>query len=306
MKQFDIAIIGGGPAGLYTYYLAQKNKLNVCLLEANNCLGGQPSILFPIKLIHDYPQYKEIRANDLMNQFINQIDDQSNIILNTSVSDVIVNYDGVEVLTNKEPVKAKYVVIATGGGFFKFNKIDGIEDESIHYCVKDLETYKNKKVVVCGGGDSAIDWAWELLTNNITKDLSLVHRRDEFRASGTKLEQVLSNVKVYLNKTSKVTSKNKLELTDKNDNTKTILDYDYCLVFFGQSYSLQDNKLLSHFNLDTSNRIVVDEACKTNINSIYAIGNVSSFNNKPKLIHVAVSDATKAINDIVGRINKHE
>ncbi len=299
MKIYDIAIIGGGPGGLYAHYYANQNNLSSILIEANNELGGQPTILFPIKAIHDYPEWENIQASELMNDFIKKANFPE-IILNTSVNRIEQSNDCYQLTTNNQPIYAKYVIIATGGGFFKFNKIDGIESKNIHYVVKDLNQYKDKKVVIAGGGDAALDWASEILKRRLTNDLSIVHRRDEFRAAKAKIDCLKCyQYKTYLNKTSKVISENELQIIDKTTNKKEILPFDYLIVQYGQSYSLQDNEMLKPFNLDLQNHIKVDDKCRTNVKDIYAIGNVASYNDKPKLIHVAVSDAKKAIDDIL-------
>lgn len=299
MKIYDIAIIGGGPGGLYAHYYAHQKNLSSILIEANNELGGQPTILFPIKAIHDYPGWESIQASQLMNEFIEKAN-YPDIVLNTSVSKIEQADGCYEIITNKEPIHAKFVIIATGGGFFKFNKIDGVESKKIHYVVKNINVYKDKKVIIAGGGDAALDWAAEILKRHLTNDLSIVHRRNEFRACHTKVDCLKDyEYKTFLNKTSKVIEDGKLEITDNVTNEKQILPFDYLIVQYGQTYSLQDNQMLKPFNLDLQNRIKVDQNCRTNMGNIYAIGNVASYNDKPRLIHVAVSDAKKAIDDIV-------
>lgn len=299
MKVYDIAIIGGGPGGLYAHYYANQKKLSSILIEANNELGGQPTILFPVKAIHDYPGWESIQASELMNDFIKKAK-YPDIVLNTSVAKIEQDNECYRLVTNKEPIFAKFVIIATGGGFFKFNKIAGVESKKIHYVVKNLNDYKGKKVIIAGGGDAALDWASEILKRKLTNDLSIVHRRDEFRAVRTKLDCLKCyKYKTYLNKTSKVIASNKLEITDNKTGKVEVLPFDYLIVQYGQTYSLQDNQMLKPFNLDLQNRIKVDEHCRTNMGGIYAIGNVASYNDKPRLIHVAVSDAKKAIDDIL-------
>lgn len=299
MNKYDIAIIGGGPGGLNALHFAQEAGFKACLFEANNTLGGQPMILFPIKAIHDCPGFEEVSANDITNTFINQIKDKKDIFLNQTVNKIDATDDGY-VVNN---ILAKYVIIATGGGFFRFNKIDGCQCDNIHYSVKDINLYKDKKIIVCGGGDSALDWVYEILSRNLTNDLTLVHRRNEFRAQPCKLDKVKSfNIKYEMNKTSKVLDNHTLRLTDNENNDVKTLNFDYLIVQFGQSYALQDNSLLGGFPLDNRNRVIVDENCKTPLKNIYAIGNVSSWNNKPSLIVTAMNDAKKAIEDI----KKHE
>lgn len=299
MNKYDIAIIGAGPGGLYAKYYADKLGLKSCLFEANNELGGQPRILFPIKAIHDFPGKDGMSANDLTNGFVNQIRDKQNIFLNTAVNKINASDDGY-IVNN---VLAKNIIIATGGGFFRFNKIDGIQSETVHYVVKDINLYKNKKVVVCGGGDSALDWVYEILSRSLTTDLTLVHRRNEFRAQPIKLEKVKDfNIQYEMNKTSKVLDDHTLQLTDNETKEIKTINFDYLIVQFGQSYALQDNSLLGGFELDSRNRIIVDQNCKTKLKNIYAIGNVASFNNKPSLIITAIEDAKKAVEDI----KKHE
>ena len=299
MKIYDIAIIGAGPGGLKAHAYAHQKGLSSILIEANSELGGQPTILFPVKAIHDYPDYESIPAAELMNEFIKKAN-FPDIVKSTSVYKIEQADGHYQLITNNEPIHAKYVIIATGGGFFKFNKIDGVESKKIHYVVKDLNLYRNKKVIIAGGGDAALDWVAEILKRNLTKDLSIVHRRDEFRAVRTKLETVEKyKFKKYMNKSSTVIANNKLEIVDKVTGKKEILPFDYLIVQYGQTYSLQDNEMLKPFNLDLQNRIKVDSRCRTNIGNIYAIGNVASFEDKPRLIHVAVSDAIKAIDDIL-------
>jgi len=308
MKHYDIAIIGAGPAGLYAHYYAGLKGFKSCLLEANNEVGGQPSILFPIKSIHDYPGFSDIKGSELINMFVNQIKDKTNIFTNTTIKSINKSKDGYELTTNNDSYSAKYIIIATGGGFFRFNKINGIESKNIHYCVKNLEEYRDKKVIIAGGGDSAIDWALEILKNNITNDLTIVHRRNEFRANGSKIDNLktFSQCKIVLNKSSEVAAENELTIVDNETKKIEKLPFDYLIVQYGQTYSLADNDMLSLFKLDKINRIMVDACGKTGVDHIYAIGNVSNFEDKPRLISIAVTDAIKAIENIVKEIKQYE
>ena len=308
MKSYDIAIIGAGPGGLYAHYYANLKGFKSCIIEANDACGGQPLMLFPQKEIHDFPCFEKVTGHEIIDILSSQISNKENIFLKTAATHIEKENDSLIIQTkNGETFSSKFIIIATGGGFFNYNKINGVENPTTHYSVKDINVYKDKKVVIAGGGDSAIDWALELLKKGITKDVSIVHRRNEFRANGQKIEELKSfNPTFYLNKSAVVLDGNRLGLTDNQTSKVDVLRYDYLIVQYGLSFSLQDNTLLKNFKLSTANSIIVDYWGRTNIDNIYAIGNAAFHDNKPKLISIAVTDAIKAIDDIAKKVHKYE
>lgn len=302
MTKYDVAIIGAGPGGLYAYYYAHLKGLKAILVEANNIIGGQPAILFPTKTIYDFPGFNKILAKQLINKLISQVD-KKNIIVNCQIDKIYKHKQCFKLSSSncKKSFLAKYLVLATGGGVFRFNTIDGdSKSKNVHYFVTNINIYKNKKVLIAGGGDSAIDWAYEILKNKITKYVTIIHRRNVFRAAKNKVDKLKKKgCKLCLDKKVKIIANNKVELEDNSSGKKQIMNFDYLIVQYGLNYDLKTNNLLKMFMLNEKNQIKVNNACETNVDGIYAIGNIAASGSKPRLIIVAICDAIKAIESIL-------
>jgi thioredoxin reductase (NADPH) len=159
---YDVLIIGGGPAGIYCGYVAHNKGLKAILVESNDSLGGQPLLIYSQKPIYDYPAFCGIKAYELTNKLIDQLVNHSEtkVLLKTTIKSYSKEDKLFKVtLTNNEVIETKAIIIACGGGIFKPNRLENIssENKNIHYLVQPLDVYKNKKVVVLGGGDSAVD-----------------------------------------------------------------------------------------------------------------------------------------------------
>ncbi|GHU30470.1 hypothetical protein FACS1894166_00170 [Bacilli bacterium] len=158
---YDTLIIGGGPAGIFAAYLAKNKGLHPLLIEANDCLGGQPLMLYSQKLIHDYPGYKEVKTHILMNNLIEQLNSASvEVCLKTTITSYAKTGEVFSVnLSNGEEIRTKSIIIASGAGLFNQNKLDvpGSNMFDVEYTVHDLEEYEGKDVIILGGGDSAVD-----------------------------------------------------------------------------------------------------------------------------------------------------
>jgi len=202
MIKTDILIIGAGPTGLFTVFEAGLLKLKCHLIDALPQAGGQCSEIYPKKPIYDIPGFPEVLAGDLVANLMEQIKPfQPGFTLGERAETIEkLNDDSFVVTTNKGTKHhAPIVAIAGGLGSFEPRKpqlenLTKYEDKGIAYIIKDPEVYRNKKVLIAGGGDSALDWA--IFLADVAAEVTLVHRRNEFRGALDSVEKVqeLKNV----------------------------------------------------------------------------------------------------------------
>ncbi len=304
MIKTDILIIGAGPVGLFTVFEAGLLQLKCHLIDALAQPGGQCSEIYPKKPIYDIPGFPEIMAGDLTKNLLEQCKQfQPGFTLGERAEDIKKNDEGYFVVkTNKGTIhQAKVVVIAAGLGSFEPRKplIDNIkmyEEKGIDYLIKDPEIYKNKKVVIAGGGDSALDWSIHLAKLNA--NVTLVHRRNEFRGALDSVEKVRilkKQSKIDVITPAEIThlhGDNKLEkVTISKENKKIILDTDYFIPLFGLSPKLGP---IANWGLDLDkNSIKVNTLdYQTNIPGIFAIGDINTYPGKLKLILCGFHEAT--------------
>ena len=189
MIKTDILIIGAGPVGLFAVFEAGLLKMKCHLIDILPKAGGQCIELYPKKPIYDIPGYPEILAGDLINNLIEQGRQfEPGYTLGEKAEKLEKKSDGSFVVTTNKGTKhnAPIVVIAGGLGGFQprkpnFDGIEEYEDKGVSYFIKEPSIYKDKNVVISGGGDSALDWTIELA--KIAKRVTLVHRRNEFRGA---------------------------------------------------------------------------------------------------------------------------
>ena len=198
MIETDILIIGAGPTGLFTVFEAGLLKLKCHIIDGLPQPGGQLSELYPKKPIFDIPGFPSVLAGDLVTNLMEQIKQfQPGFTLNEVAETIDQLEDGTFIVTTNKGTKhhANSVAIAGGLGSFEPRKpqLEGIEfyeqnDRGIEYFVKDPEKFRNKKVVISGGGDSALDWS--IFLSNVASSVILVHRRNEFRGALDSVEKV--------------------------------------------------------------------------------------------------------------------
>ncbi|OKL35220.1 NAD(P)/FAD-dependent oxidoreductase, partial [Domibacillus mangrovi] len=183
----DITIIGGGPVGLFTAFYAGMRQASVKIIESLPQLGGQLSALYPEKYIYDIAGFPKVRAQELIDNLVEQMNQfEPTISLEQSVETIERMENGVfSITTNKEIHYTKAIIITAGNGAFQPRKLkiegeEKFESANIHYFVQNLQQFAGKRVVVFGGGDSAVDWA--LMIEPVAEEVTLVHRRDKFRA----------------------------------------------------------------------------------------------------------------------------
>ena len=298
MIKTDIIIIGAGPAGLFAVFEAGLLKLRCHLIDILPNPGGQCSELYPKKPIYDIPGHPEILAGDLVENLLNQCSQfQPGFTLGESAEKINKNSEGLfTVVTDKGTAhQAPVVVIAGGlGGFHPrkpiINNIESYEEKGISYFIKDPNLYKNKNVLIAGGGDSALDWTIELA--NIASNVTLIHRRNEFRGvldSVEKVQELKNKNKINLIAPAEVVSlmgDDKLKSVEiKIENSENItLNVDCFIPLFGLTPKLGS---INDWGLEIEKKsIKVDNTLnyQTNVPGIFAIGDINTYPGKLKLI----------------------
>jgi thioredoxin reductase (NADPH) len=300
MIKTDLIIIGAGPTGLFTVFEAGLLKMKTHLIDALPQPGGQCSEIYPKKPIYDIPAYPEILAGDLVQRLMEQIKPfKPGFTLGERAETLQKLDDGSFVVTTSKGTAhhAPVVVIAGGLGSFEPRKppisnIQDFEDRGVAYMVRDPETFRNKKVVIAGGGDSALDWS--IFLADIASEVSLVHRRNEFRGALDSVEKASE-----LAKLGKIKLRTEAEVTklygdehleavviEHNDSSKgeTYVETDFFIPLFGLSPKLGP---LGDWGLEIEkNAIKVNNSYdyQTNIPGGYAIGDVNTYPGKLKLI----------------------
>jgi thioredoxin reductase (NADPH) len=302
---FDITIIGGGPVGLFTAFYAGMRQASVKIIESLPQLGGQLSALYPEKYIYDIAGFPKIRAQELVDQLLAQMSQfESTICLEQSVESIVRTADGkFAITTNEETHYAKAVIITAGNGAFQPRKIkiegeDKFENANLHYFVQDLNQFAGKKVVVFGGGDSAVDWA--LMIEPIAEKVTIIHRRDKFRAHEHSVEQLKQSKVEILTPyvPAQLVGDEKIEkvvVTEAKSGEPLEIEVDDVLVNYGFVSSLGPIK---DWGLEIeSNSIVVNSRMETNIEGIYAAGDICTYEGKVKLIASGFGEAPTAVSN---------
>ena len=306
MIQTDILIIGAGPTGLFTVFEAGLLKLRCHLIDALPQPGGQCSEIYPKKPIYDIPAYPEILAGDLTDKLMEQIKQfEPGFTLGERADTIEKQEDGSFVVTTNKGTKHKAPIVAIAGGLGSFEprkppipNIINFEDRGVEYMIKEPELYRDKDVVIAGGGDSALDWS--IFLTDVAKSVTLVHRRNEFRGaldSVDKVQELKDAGKLTLITPAEVkgiVGENKVEgvLIAPKDQEEYTLACDHFIPLFGLSPKLGP---IANWGLEIEkNAIKVNNALdyQTNIPGIYAIGDVNTYPGKLKLILCGFHEAT--------------
>lgn len=305
MIKTDILIIGAGPTGLFTVFEAGLLKLKCHLIDALPQAGGQCSEIYPKKPIYDIPGFPEILAGELTDNLLEQCKQfEPGFTLGERAETIEKQDDGSFIVTTNKGTKHQAPVVAIAGGLGSFEprkplieSIEKYEDAGIEYIIKDPEFYRNKRVVIAGGGDSALDWS--IYLSNVASEVSLIHRRNEFRGHLDSVEKVqeLKNLgKINLitpAEVIEVLGENKVEsVTIKQEDTIFNKECDHFVPLFGLSPKLGP---IANWGLEIEkNAIKVNNALdyQTNIPGIFAIGDVNTYPGKLKLILCGFHEAT--------------
>ncbi len=306
----DILIIGAGPTGLFTVFEAGLLKLKCHLIDALPQPGGQCSELYPKKPIYDIPAYPEILAGDLTEKLLEQCKQfEPGFTLGERAETIEKQEDGFFVVTTNKGTKHQAPVVAIAGGLGSFeprkpliSNISSFEDKGVAYMIKDPEVYRDKKVVIAGGGDSALDWS--IFLSDVASEVTLIHRRSEFRGhldSVEKVQELKNQGKIKLitpGEVINIVGHHTLDaVVVKEAKVKHIdkeyeIECDHFIPLFGLSPKLGP---IANWGLDIEkNAIKVDNALdyQTNIPGIFAIGDVNTYPGKLKLILCGFHEAT--------------
>ncbi len=290
----DVVIIGAGPVGLFAVFELGLLNIKCNLVDNLDKVGGQCAELYPEKPIYDIPSRPVVTGQELTDELIKQINPfKPKFHLNQQVEKIAKTESGWIVETNiGTKVEAKCIVVAAGAGSFVPRKppienIENFENKNVFYAIRDKSIFKNKKILIAGGGDSALDW-----TNELSKDsnVTLIHRRKEFRAapdSVSKMQELETKGKIkflkgQIKKISKIQD-SRIMLEYENDDEKSNIEVDYLLPFFGLKMELGP---IAEWGLNLhENLIKVDtEKFQTSTPSIFAIGDINWYPGKLKLI----------------------
>jgi thioredoxin reductase (NADPH) len=303
----DIVIIGAGPVGLFAVFEAGMLKMRCHVIDALEMAGGQCTALYPEKPIYDIPGYPSIMAADLVEKLKEQAAPfHPTYHFGHRVEKVSGACGNFTVATSAgTSITCKAIVIAAGCGAFGPNRppMEGLEQyegKSVFYLVSKREDFRGKKVVIAGGGDSAVDWAISL--SELTEKLYVVHRRDKFRCapeSATRMKQLADAGKIEMVVPYQLSA---LEGNGKSltgvevaslDGAKRMLPADILLPFFGLSMELGP---IADWGLNlTQNHITVAQStCQTSTPGIFAVGDIATYEGKLKLILSGFSEVAMA------------
>ena len=305
MIKTDIIIIGAGPTGLFAVFEAGLLKLKCHLIDSLPQPGGQCAEIYPKKPIYDIPSRPEILAGDLVDQLMTQIQPfKPGFTLGETAQEIHKERDGSFVVTTDKGTQhqAQVVAIAGGLGTFEPRKPDLAnlilwEDKGVDYIIREPEKYRNKNVLIAGGGDSALDWS--IVLAELAQSVTLVHRRNQFRGaldSVQKVQALKDQNKIQLITPAEVIALNGdrhlTNVTLKVEGTLLNQAVDYFIPLFGLTPKLGP---IANWGLEIEkNAIKVDNSLdyQTNIPGIYAIGDVNIYPGKLKLILCGFHEAT--------------
>lgn len=308
--EVDLLIIGAGPAGLYGAYYAGFRGLSVALMDSLPEAGGQVAAMYPEKLIYDVAGFPAIKGQTLIDNLVEQADAFDPLyLLGHRAEDLVTLEDGhITVTTHKDIAVTCRAVIITGGmGTFTPRPLPDAEEfdgRGLRYFVPKLDELAGMDVLIVGGGDSAFDWAQNL--EPIAKSVTLIHRRDSFRAHEHTVAQVMASsvdVRTFtevarIHGDDKVTA---VEVFHNRTDERETLDVQAVVAALGFTADLGP---LTRWGLEQHKRhIVVDTTMATNVPRVYAAGDITEYPGKVRLISVGFGEAATAVNNAATAID---
>jgi thioredoxin reductase len=311
----DVTVIGAGPVGLSAAFWAGMREASSRIIDSLPELGGQLTTLYPEKWIFDVPGHPRILAKDLVEQLREQTLEQFDVPvhLDTTAERISWEDDAVVLHTTRGDLRSRTVIIAGGHGAFEPKKLPGYdmapwEGKGAHYLVSEKSEFAGKKVLIVGGGDSACDWVVNLL--DVAERVSLVHRREGFRAHEATVAQVMSahergDIDLHIPFQIREIEGNgrieRIKLFHSEDEANEVeLEIDALLLQLGFKTALGP---LKDWGLEIEKgALVVDPQMKTNLDRVWACGDITTFDGKLKLIATGFSEAAIAVSQAVHHI----
>ena len=310
-EMYDVTILGGGPVGLFAAYYAGFRTLRTKIVESLNALGGQVTALYPEKWIYDVAGFPRILGRQLVDNLVEQaMQYQPTVCLGETVESLTPLPDGtLELKAGRATHQSRTLLITAGiGAFhpktFKNPQIDGFAGRGLYYFVRSFQDFKDKRVLIVGGGDSAVDWALGLL--GIARSIALIHRRDQFRAHEDSVEKMLRSsvqVKTFyeLRRLEGADHLERAVIFQNTTNAEETLEVDAVIASLGflstlgpiQGWGLE----LEHDSIRVTTRM------ETNLHGIYAAGDIVTYPGKVKLIATGFGEAATAVNNAAAYIN---
>ncbi|MBR1429375.1 MAG: NAD(P)/FAD-dependent oxidoreductase [Rickettsiales bacterium] len=309
LKNYDIAIIGGGVVGMFMASKCIAAGLQTAIIEGSHQVGGQCTALYPDKHILNIPLVDTLTAQELCNRLYERIHD-CDILLNHNVDKLAKTNDVFEIVASGKKITARYIILAIGKGHIVPNKLPlpnavKFENKTLFYTLKDCHILQDKNVVIAGGGDSTIDWACELV--DIVRGITIIHRREiskpdnpqferfkELVAAGKIVVKAPCNI-VSIEGDEDIGTLNKVITSDGEVET------DYVLAFYGLKNE-PATFLKDMTNIKSSFGIVdVDCKCETAEPNLFAIGDCCNYDGKLKNIPIGFSEAIRCFTEICAR-----
>ncbi len=315
----DVAIIGAGPVGLFSVFQCGMLKMSTLVIDALPATGGQCTALYPEKPIFDIPAAPQVTGAELVERLEEQIKPfNPEMLLNQQVTSLERQDDAWQLTTSKGvTINARAIIIAAGAGAFGPNKpplanIEQFEAKTVHYLVQNREQFRDQRIVIAGGGDSAVDWVLALA--DIAAETFVVHRRERFRAlpeSTAQMQALAEQGKIEMVIPYQLASLEGEGNQLRAVNVKTLdgderrLEADHLLSFFGLV-----NKLgpINDWGLDILNGVIHVEptTCATNIEGIFAVGDIAGYPHKLKLILSGFAEVALAAHAAFKVVNPDE
>ncbi|WP_369916833.1 NAD(P)/FAD-dependent oxidoreductase [Lactobacillus sp. ESL0228] len=296
-------MIGAGPVGLFCTSFANLHGLKTVTFDSLKKVGGQPQMLYPFKKIFDIPVFNQITGAALIQQLHLTAKKNSDFVLDHKVR-AIQKHENIFIIDNE--FETRSVVIATGNGAFsprKFPlKMSEAVEKKVHYFIKEPHLFTNQTIGIFGGGDSALDWALELASQNNTH-VKIIHRRNEFRGLEKNVQQLksLKNVEIitpYLPNSIAIRN-NQLEVELKQISNKEIISHQFDQIIVAYGFR-SNNNFVSNWGINLVNgQIKVSREMTTNVPGIYAIGDAVTYPGRVPVIALGFGEAQIAVTSIM-------